>query len=127
VLAEVWDRPAVPNRPLPKTYQAGQAHTFTLDIAPTEHRQTDGLLRLMTKDDCSGCRWSVALNETPLTPTGFVRKPLDHPYEAGLGEPGQYACFTCPRSAVVDGRNTIRITLSQGGPATVQYLDLVLP
>ena len=56
-----------------------------------------------------------------------MRKPLDHPYEAGLGEASQYACFECARSAVHEGANGIAITLHEGASATVEYVDLVLP
>ena len=127
VVAEVWNQPPVPNRPLPRRLQRGQTHALTLDMAPTEHQKTDGLLRLMTKEDSSKCRWTVKLNGAGLERTEFVSKPIDHPYEAGLGEPKQYACFACPRALVEDGLNRIAITLDHGGPVTVKYIDLVLP
>jgi hypothetical protein len=121
VLAKAW------NTPLPKRFDKGQSHTFTLDMAPTEHQQSDGLFRLRTAADSSGSRWAVTINGTELAPTDYVRKPLDHPYEAGLGEPGQYACFACPRSAVRDGANRIGIRLDEGPSAAVECIDLVLP
>jgi len=121
VLAKAW------NTPLPKRFANGQTHELALDMAPTEHQQHDGLLRLRTTGDSSGCGWTVKVNETPLEPTEFVRKPLDHPYEAGLGEPNQYACFACPRAAVRDGVNRIAVTCAEGAPATIEYVDLVLP
>jgi len=121
VLAKAW------NTPLPKRFTNGQTHELALDMAPTEHQECDGLLRLRTTDDSSGCRWTVKVNGSPLVPTAFVRKPLDHPYEAGLGEPSQYACFTCPRAAVRDGVNRIAITCEEGPPVTLEYVDVVLP
>jgi len=113
--------------PLPKRFAKGQTQALTLDMAPTEHQTKDGLLRLMTQEDSSGCTWAVAANGVALKPTAFVRKPLDHPYEGGLGQPNQYACFICPRAVVRDGRNELSITLTAGGPATVNYLDVTLP
>ncbi|MFH1918921.1 MAG: hypothetical protein ABIP48_03400 [Planctomycetota bacterium] len=121
VLAKAW------NTPLPKRFERGQTHLFTLDMAPTEHQKADGLVRLRTAGDSSDCRWSVTINSTALDPAGFVRKPLDHPYEAGLGEPSQYACFRCPRAAVQDGPNEIAVTLQEGPTTTIECLDLVLP
>ena len=56
-----------------------------------------------------------------------VRKPLEHPYEAGLGEPGQYACFACPRAAVADGPNRIAVALDEGPAATLECLEVTLP
>ena len=96
-------------------------------MAPTEHQAKDGLLRLMTLEDSGTSQWTVALNGAELAATAFVRKPLDHPYEGGLGQASQYACFACPRSLVVDGSNRIAVTLSEGGQVTLNYLDVTLP
>jgi len=113
--------------PLPRRFDQGQTLTFTLDMAPTEHQRADGLFRLMTAGDSMGCRWTVKVNGTELEKTQFVRKPLDHPYEAGLGRPNQYACFKCPRALAKAGPNRIQITLVEGASVTVRYVDLVLP
>jgi hypothetical protein len=113
--------------PLPRRFTKGQTDTFTLDMAPTDHQTKDGLLRLMMDRNSSQCQWAAKLNGTALVPADFVRKPLDHPYEAGLGQPDQYACFTCPRTAVGDGPNRIALTLIDGDPVSVEYVDLVLP
>lgn len=88
---------------------------------------TDGPLRLMAEDDCRGTQWTVAVNGTALQPAAFVRKPLEHPYEAGLGDPSQYACFSCPRRAVRDGLNEVSVTLVGGADVSIQYVDIVLP
>ena len=53
----------------------------------------------------------MKLNGTELKPTEYVHKPLDHPYESGLGEPSEYACFKCPRRLVHDGINKIALIL----------------
>jgi hypothetical protein len=121
VLAKAW------NTPLPQRFDAGRTCVFTLDMAPTEHQRRRGLLRLRTAGDSQHCAWSVRVNQAELEPAAYVRKPLDHSYEAGLGEPNQYACFVCPRAAVRDGLNQIAVTLRDGPPATLEYFDVVLP
>ncbi len=127
VLAKAWNVPPMPHRALPRRFNTGQNHTFTLDMAPGKRQHKDGLLRLMTQKDSSACRWTVTLNGQKLTATKFVAKPLDHPYDAALGQPNQYACFTCPRALAKDGPNQLAIRLDEGGPALLQYLDIVLP
>ena len=62
-----------------------------------------------------------------LTHTGYIHKPLPHPYESGLGQPTEYACFKCPRRLVRDGINKIALILEDGPPVNVRYWDLVLP
>ena len=113
--------------PLPRRFTGEQTEVWTLDMAPTERQERDGLLRLMAETDCRGTRWTVAVNGSVLQPTGSVRKPLEHPYEAGLGDPSQYACFICPRKAVRDGLNRVSVTLVTDADVSVQYMDVVLP
>ena len=68
-----------------------------------------------------------ALRKAGVQSRHIVAKPIDHPYEACLGKPDQYACFACPRSIVKNGNNKIAITLTEGPTVTVNYIDLVLP
>ena len=112
---------------LPVRFEQGDARTFELDMAPTPHQKAEGTFRLMTIEDTSKCRWMVKVNGTTLAPTAYVDKPLAHPYESGMTEPGNYACFKCPRPLVRDGINKIALILENGRPMTVQYWDLVLP
>ena len=126
-LAGIPNRPPAGKRPLPVTLPPGGGRTFSLAMAPTEHQARDGLLRLMADSPMTGRRWQVEINGVTLDPTGFVRKPIDHPYEGYLGEAEQYACFQCPRSAVRAGPNQIHVALTQGEPVKLIYIDLVLP
>ncbi len=96
-------------------------------MAPTQHQSTDGVFRLMAAEDVSNRQWRVKLNGTTLEPTGYVHKPLDHPYQSGMGKPSEYACFKCPRALVRDGINKIALILENGAPVSIRYWDLVLP
>jgi len=113
--------------PLDGWFERGDAKTYKLDMAPTENQSRDGVLRIMTKRSCAGKQWMAKMNGATLKPIPYVHKPLDHPYEAGLGDPNQYACFECPRSEIRDGINRIAIILERGARADIQYLDVVLP
>ncbi len=112
---------------LPARFEKGDALTFELDMAPTEHQKADGIFRLMAAEDISDRQWMVKVNGSTLEPTDYVHKPLAHPYESGLGESAEYACFRCPRRLVRDGVNKIALILEDGKPANVRYWDLVLP
>ncbi|MCP4788546.1 MAG: hypothetical protein GY878_34005 [Fuerstiella sp.] len=112
---------------LPVRFEKGDAHTFELDMAPTEHQSRDGIFRLMTAEDASQSQWMVKINGTTLEPIAFSEKPLAHSYESGMGEPREYVCFSCPRALVRDGTNRIALILENGRPVTVKYWDLVLP
>ncbi len=112
---------------LPARFEKGDARTFELDMAPTEHQSRDGLFRIMAIEDISDRQWMVKVNGTTLERTDYVPKPLPHPYESGLGQPGEYACFHCPRVLVRDGINKIALILEDGPPVTVRHWDLVLP
>ena len=112
---------------LPIRFEKGDARTFELDMAPTEYQKQEGVFRLMAAEDISDRQWMVKINGTTLETTDYVHKPLAHPYESGLGESTDYACFKCPRRLVRDGINKIALILEDGKPATVRYWDLVLP
>ncbi len=124
-LAENWFTGS--NGQLPARFEKGDARTFELDMAPTRHQQADGIFRLMAAEKITARSWMVKVNGTTLEPTGYVHKPLPHPYEAGLGAPSDYACFKCPRHLVRDGINRVALILEDGDPAVVRYWDLVLP
>lgn len=112
---------------LPARFEKGDALTFELDMAPTEHQKADGIFRFMAAEDISDRQWMVKVNGTTLEPIGYVHQPLAHPYQSGLGEPAEYMCFKCPRRLVRDGINKIALILEDGKPVTVRYWDLVLP
>ncbi len=82
---------------------------------------------LRKDQDTSKSQWMVKVNGTTLAPTDYIHKPLAHPYESGMGQPNEYACFKCPRALVRNGLNKIALILENGPPVTVRYFDLVLP
>jgi len=125
-LSDVTNNPSMVERPLKRTVEPGKPYTFTMTCFPTDHL-ADGVLRLMTSGDSSGCAWAVKVNGAALERTDFVAKPIEHPHDGGLGQPEQYACFACPRAAVKKGANALEVTMTDGDPATVIYIDLVLP
>jgi hypothetical protein len=120
VLSKSWGP-----QPMPKTFQKGQTYVFSLDLAPTVQLR-EGIFRLRTLNDSSGCQWIVRVNGTVLERRPYVAKPIEHPYNAALGQPNEYACFRCPRKLVRDGMNEVAVTMEEGAPVTVEYLDLVL-
>jgi hypothetical protein len=113
-------------QPLPKTFHPGEPHIFMLNLAPSAHCK-EGLLRLRALRDVSGCTWTVKLNGTKLEAANYVAKPIDHPYDAFLGHPSDFACFYCPPGIARDGLNQITVSMDGGDPSTVGYLDLVFP
>jgi hypothetical protein len=110
--------------PLPQTFHPGERHIFMLDLVPNAQNQK-GLLRLRCLRDASGSTWTVSLNGTKLQSTDYVAKPIENPYNAFLGQPGEYACFSCPPGIARDGHNELAVTMDHGDPLTVEYLDLV--
>jgi hypothetical protein len=112
------------DRPLPQTFHPGERHIFMLDMVPRAQNQK-GLIRLRGLRDASGSTWTVSLNGTKLQPSDYVAKPIENPYNAYLGQPSEYACFSCPPGIARDGHNELAVTMDHGDPLTVEYLDLV--
>jgi hypothetical protein len=125
LLSNDWSNPTLlGERPLPKTFHPGEAHIFMLDLAPNAQNKK-GLFRLRALQGASGRTWSVKLNGTQLEAADYVAKPIDHPYDAFLGQASEYACFSCPPGIARDGLNQVAVSMEQGDPLTVEYLDLV--
>lgn len=127
-LATVGLKHLFPSYPLPKYFlRKGQTEQFALDLAPTDHQQRDGVLRLVAREPLTNQEWIVVLNDKTLERAELVVKPLASPYRAGVFQGDQIACFRCPRSAVKAGHNTLIVTLKNGTKSVLNYLDLVLP
>ena len=126
LLSKGWAHAALlGDQPLPATFHAGERRNFLLDLA-TGGPGKAGVFRVRGLGDARGCGWNVRLNGTVLKPAEYVAKPIDHPYNAFLGKPEEYACFACPAGTARDGMNHLAISLERGGPLAVEYLDLVL-
>jgi len=125
VIAKTWF-PQVESPQVPFGLAAGKSRVIQLDLAPITGPKP-GLLRLRTETNCTDRVWAVTLNGQALRPSSPILKPISHPYDAALGIPDQYACFTVPRSIPRQGINDIRVTLKTGRPVDVDYVDLVLP
>jgi hypothetical protein len=124
LLSTAWSNPTLlGEQPLPKTFHSLEPHIFMLDMVPNE-RDKKALLRLRAAQNAEGRAWSVSLNGMELEATEYVAKPIENPYSAYLGQPDQYACFSCPPGIVRDGLNELKITMDHGDPLTIEYLDL---
>ena len=126
-LAAIRNKSRDRTRRLQATVLPNTPRRFVLQMAPTEHQRSEGVLRLMTQQRTDPSGWQVSVNGVPLKPRAFVRKPIEHPYEGYLGDPEQYVCFRCPRSAVRPGSNEIRVELAENEPRLLIYIDVVLP
>ncbi len=115
------------DKQLPALINRNQPQRFALLASPTPHHQEDGLLRFRSPEDISDRGIEVKLNGQTLKQVPYVAKPIDHPYDAWLGEPEEFACFQVPRELVRKGENTIDFLVTEGIRVKLQYLDLALP
>jgi hypothetical protein len=119
--------PALGVKPLPALIERNAPAMFTMQMAPTVHQAKDGLLRFRSSEDVSDRQVEVKFNGKPLESAPFQAKPIDHPYDAWLGESVQFLCFAVPRNAVKTGANQIEFVLTGGISVKLDYLDLTLP
>lgn len=127
MLGNVWNAPRVPNRPIPRKFLQDQTVTFTLDMAPPEGGwKSDGKLRIQGKESLKDSQWRASFNGDGLKLTTDVSEPYPNPYPPLLGTPDQYRAWTVPVRLLKDGRNSIEITLIEGDPAEISWLDLAV-
>ena len=115
------------DKQLPALINRNAPHRFTLFASPTDLHQQDGLLRFRSPEDISDRGLEGKLNGQPLKPAPFQPKPIDHPYDAWLGTPEEFACFHVPHALVKKGENEIEFLVTAGIRVKLRYLDLTLP
>jgi hypothetical protein len=127
ILGNVWDRPRVPDRQLPKKVMPGEAVTFTLDMAPPPHGwRTDGKLRIQGEASLGASQWAAQFNGADLERSDDVSEPYTNPYPPCLGTPDQMCAWVVPAHSMRDRVNTIQICLTAGEPAQIEWLDLAV-
>jgi len=125
VVTTTWGGRSRGRHGLPVRVSKGDAATVLLDMAANAVGR-EGVFRLMTTEETCVSDWAVAINGKRLAAASFVRKPIPHPYEGGMGIAEQYRCFACPPDAVRSGFNKVTLKLVRGDEAVVSYIDLVL-
>ncbi len=110
--------------PLPALLKPQEERTFALTLLAEDPAGADGLLRLRAFRAIAGSMLEVSINGQALEPAPFVAKPVDHPYEAYLGSPDEFACFRCPRSAIRPGESLVAVRLREGAGVKLIAIDL---
>lgn len=127
ILGNVWDQPHVPNRQIPKKVAPGQTVMFTLDMASPENSwKTDGRLRIQGSESLGGSQWTAQFNGVDLKPNSDVSEPYSNHYSPLLGNPEELRAWTVPAGLLKDGINKIEITMIEGEPAELIFLDLAV-
>jgi hypothetical protein len=126
-IAKGW-RPANSKpTPVPRTVATRKTVQFQLDMAPPQGGWTkEGRLRIETELPIADRQWKAVLNDVELSPTDDVSEPYAAPYLSLLGEPSARRAWSVPASALRDGRNRLDVTLVEGEPATIAYVDLAI-
>ncbi len=127
-LAHTHNEPYRDGRPFQNVFVTDTPQTMWLDMVPPKGGwQKDGRLRVQSTGDIKDTRWSVAVNGVELKPNADVSEPYENPYDTALGTPGNYQAWTVPAKILKDGLNEITVTLKEGRPTALFYLDIALP
>ncbi len=126
-LASGWGNPFVKRSVLPRKIGKGQTSAFALDLAPPAGGwQRGGRLRIQTEDALGDSRWQARLNGSDLAPTEDVSEPYPNPYPPMLGTTEEMRAWSVPAGALKDGENRIELTMMEGKPAKLEFLDLAV-
>ncbi|MBI5684978.1 MAG: hypothetical protein HZC54_07845 [Verrucomicrobia bacterium] len=126
-VGEVWSVAAAVH-PLPKTFRTGDTHRVTLDMAPPSGGWTKpGRLRIQSPEDLGNRRWSCRFNGQELAETPDRSEPYANPYPALLGGLEHHRAWLMPPGLPKDGANQIELSLQEGSPAKIVFLDLAMP
>jgi hypothetical protein len=121
------DRGYAVDRQLPKKFEAGSIHTFTMDMAPPEAGwKTNGKLRIQGRKPFADSQFTARFNGVDLEANTDVSEPYPNPYSPMLGKPEELRVWVVPSGLLKDGLNSIEISLTKGGPAEIIFLDLAV-
>jgi len=120
-----------PQSPFPVVLEPGQRVCWPLDMAPPAGDwQQAGRCRLPARASLAGTRLVLHLNGTALASTLEVSEPFDNPYRyrdpSPLGSPDDYRAWIVPAELLADSENRIEITMTDGEPAELCYLDVAM-
>ena len=125
-MAGTWNNPPrTTSRQLEQIFNAGETHTFTLQMAPGAY--ADGKLRIRGFDSLGSSVWQVSLNGQSLTAASDVSELFDSPYDNFLGEDEDYRAWLVPQELIADGDNTVAVTMVSGATEKITWIDIMLP
>ena len=126
-LSSGWGNAFEKQRALPRKLGKGQTAGFMLDLAPPAGGwQRGGRLRIQAEDALGESQWRATLNGSELAPTEDVSEPYPNPYSPMLGQPGEMRAWNVPAGVLKDGENRLEITMAEGKPAKLGFLDLAV-
>jgi hypothetical protein len=125
-----------PSMQMPQKLKVGDSYIFELSMYPREAGlQAVVRVRVAPPSGYTGgpvAAWGcdVELNGILLALTDYVAAPLPDPYCANLAvDKSRFCCFAATSGMVIEGRNSIKVTLVQPNPGsasmvTIDYLDV---
>jgi len=125
----IWDSPHRAGRPFYlHPSKPGELQEIDLDmVPPTGGWKAGGRLRIQGRGTLGDSQWKVTLNGTELPPTKDVSEPYPNPYPVALGAPEDYRAFLVSASLLHEGINRIVVTMIQGAPIQLFYMDIGMP
>ena len=122
-----WESRYLTDRPIPKKLAPGQSAAFMLDMAPPQGGwKKDGRLRIQGAGSVAASKCTAQFNGVALKPDSDVSEPYPGPYPSLLGKPEELRAWTVPVGQVKDGANSIEISIAEGEPTEITYLDLAI-
>jgi len=116
-------------RQLPRRLDRGKPQLFEIDMAPRRGGwSSDGRLRIQGDASLQPSGFTASINGRVLKPNDDVSEPYPNPYvRAGaLGRPDELRAWTVPRRLLADGPNRIELTLTDGPPVRIIFIDLAI-
>lgn len=103
----------------------GKESLFLIDtVPPTDGWKTDGRLRLQSRRPMDHRQFAVRFNGRELSPTTDISEPYPQPHTDGLGNAQTLRAWIVPKEFMRDGSNEIKLSLPDGSPMEIVFVDL---
>lgn len=124
-IAQGWRAPGMKPLPVPRKIEAGKTQKFNFDLAPPAGGwKQDGRVRIQADKALDAGEWSATFNGEVVEATKDVSEPFAVPYPAMLGKAEEMRAWMVPAKLLREGKNSLEVTLKQGEPVAVIFVDL---
>ncbi len=127
-IAQGWRAPGMKPLPVPRQVEAGKLAKFNFDLsAPQDGWKQDARVRIQAAKSLGADEWTATFNGEPLAATDDVSEPFAVPYPSLIAKPDELRAWTIPAERLREGKNSLEVTLREGAPVSIVFVDLAAP
>lgn len=126
-IAPGWRAPGMKPLPVPRKIEPGKPTKFNFDLAAAAGGwKGNARVRIQTDITLTNTEWTATLNGESLSASADVSEPFAVPYPSMIAKLDELRAWLIPANLLLDGKNSIEVTMKTGDPLAVLFVDLAM-